>query len=815
MSLSLMSGTIQRETWVPIFVSDILSFIPYTIVLPDKDGDGIEDSIDTPIADAQDVTLDEDSVNYSITLTGSDNDNPITYEILTQPIHGTLSGTAPHLLYTPNAGYDGEDSFTFRVSDGDHDSEVVTVHIVVHPPHGYADLGTYTPILTTNDKVNDNRYIAYYPENGISADMPVVMFIKGGGAATIESYSGIMQFMASKGYYVIGVDVNSYASAYVTQKLEIALNEVKATHGLSVSKLAILGHSLGGGQAFYAMKKFRDDGYGNAGSLALSIDGWFAFNMDEIDLNLLDSKVSFLQMNGVNGTGTDPRIHLKIWNLATQAQRAFYTLPSTNHSYVAGDLANVLAKQDLVFTIGALTDDAFKGVTDGESAIPQSNKASYGDIFNALQVEDAYHGGDCKGIQFNAISVIQNNDIDYCTLTANVKKYPMTSTIGARVTDNTVLKPTIGTPTVDPIYQTRITMVDKSDQRESSYPKIQNWNADMSLIRVGHRLYDADTLTEINATKTQTSTEAYNTLCARSSDYFRWSNKVANKFYVMNSSYEFIEGKITGNDVNCSVVLDPFSEYEVVHIGPHEGNIDYNDKYVVFIAKKPGDITFYVILYDIQAKTRVWTKTMPTQIWEWVTQNGSSFWAPSTLDWLSVSPSGKYIVFNNDNAAASGYTDGMYRYDINLTNKVKLQYLYSDGNLYSEGGHGDMGYDTEGNEVFVQFVSGVGVYSFNLDNPTELGKELLHSPYGGGHIGCRNTRRPGWCYITTVGVDYKQIFALKLDGTGNENVQNFSQSHINVNFHDTYGGVSPDGTKMIFNSHWGTASVGTFIVEAQ
>lgn len=31
---------------------------------------------------------------------------------------------------------------------------------------------------------------------------------------------------------------------------------------------------------------------------------------------------------------------------------------------------------------------------------------------------------------------------------------------------------------------------------------------------------------------------------------------------------------------------------------------------------------------------------------------------------------------------------------------------------------------------------------------------------------------------------------------------------------ETYGAPSPDGTKMIFNSHWGTNTIGTFIAEA-
>jgi len=161
----------------------------------------------------------------------------------------------------------------------------------------------------------------------------------------------------------------------------------------------------------------------------------------------------------------------------------------------------------------------------------------------------------------------------------------------------------------------------------------------------------------------------------------------------------------------------------------------------------------------------------------------------------------------------------MYRYDINFNNKVKLQYRWDgDGQLYSHGGHGDIGYDTDGNEVYVEFISGVGVYSFNLDNPSELGKKLLHSPYGGGHISCRNTKRPGWCYITantnSNGDGLRRVFALKIDGTGDENIQNFSQTHINTHYHDTYGGPTPDGSKVIFNSHWGRGTIDTFIAEA-
>jgi len=419
---------------------------------------------------------------------------------------------------------------------------------------------------------------------------------------------------------------------------------------------------------------------------------------------------------------------------------------------------------------------------------------------------------DTNTAQLNATMSVVTNYILMEDDSNTKKVYPQTVTIAPRATDNSVDRPTVATPTIDNEYQTRIQIVDKNDQRISAYSKVQSWNSDASLIRIRNRLYDAVSLTETDITKTQTGSEAYATLCSRNSDYFRWANTKADTFYVINSTNQFREGKITGDNVSCDTVLDGFNDYEVVHMGPHEGNTDLEDKYVVFVAKKPTDTTVHVILFDIQAKARVWTKPMPNLDWEWVTVNDKSFWQPDTLDWLSVSPSGSYIVFNNDN----GNTDGMYRYDINLENKEKLQYRWDgNGQLYSEGGHGDLGFDTDGNEVFVQFIGSVGVYSFNLDNPAELGKELLHSPYGGGHISCRNTKRPGWCYITTVGTNYKRVFALKLDGTGDENVQNFSQSHINAGFHDTYGGPTPDGTKVIFNTHWGAASVGSFIAEAQ
>ena len=45
--------------------------------------------------------------------------------------NGSLSGSAPDLTYTPEANYNGSDSFTFKASDGTADSNTATVSITV------------------------------------------------------------------------------------------------------------------------------------------------------------------------------------------------------------------------------------------------------------------------------------------------------------------------------------------------------------------------------------------------------------------------------------------------------------------------------------------------------------------------------------------------------------------------------------------------------------------------------------------------------------------------------------------------------------
>ena len=74
---------------------------------------------DAPVAMSQSVAVDEDDA-VAIVLAGSDVDgDTVSYQITDNPRHGTLGGDAPSLTYMPEADYNGPDSLTFTVTDGD------------------------------------------------------------------------------------------------------------------------------------------------------------------------------------------------------------------------------------------------------------------------------------------------------------------------------------------------------------------------------------------------------------------------------------------------------------------------------------------------------------------------------------------------------------------------------------------------------------------------------------------------------------------------------------------------------------------------
>jgi len=114
----------------------------------DLDGDGLPDLVvgdnfgnitvfyqynPNPVAIDQNVLVMLDHPK-AITLTAKvDSGHAVVFNVVSNALHGQLTGTAPTVTYTPNGGYTGTDCFCFQANDGPTNSRVATVWLTVRP----------------------------------------------------------------------------------------------------------------------------------------------------------------------------------------------------------------------------------------------------------------------------------------------------------------------------------------------------------------------------------------------------------------------------------------------------------------------------------------------------------------------------------------------------------------------------------------------------------------------------------------------------------------------------------------------------------
>jgi len=139
----------------------------------------LRDDGDPPVAYDQNLTVDEDKHLY-IKLNASDPDNDIlSFHLVSLPEHGTANQTDDMILYVPHSNYNGPDTISFKVNDGNFDSNTATIIITVYPVYDVPQANFQSVTTTENMPVNitltgispDNQSLTYQikdqPAHGI------------------------------------------------------------------------------------------------------------------------------------------------------------------------------------------------------------------------------------------------------------------------------------------------------------------------------------------------------------------------------------------------------------------------------------------------------------------------------------------------------------------------------------------------------------------------------------------------------------------------------------------------------------------------
>ena len=196
-----------------------------------------------PVAYNQSVTTYEDTfVAIILNATESDGDT-LAYSIVSAPSHGALTGTTPDVNYTPDADYNGSDSFTFLANDGNADSNIATVTITVEPVNDQPVADSQS--VTTEEGTPVNIVLT-----GSDVDGDTLIFIEvtdpsNGALVTYSDFntSGNLTYTPDTGF--IGDDSFTFKVSDGTLASELATVSITVTE-INSQPVAVAGGSYTG-----------------------------------------------------------------------------------------------------------------------------------------------------------------------------------------------------------------------------------------------------------------------------------------------------------------------------------------------------------------------------------------------------------------------------------------------------------------------------------------------------------------------------------------------------------------------------------------
>jgi len=301
------------------------------------------------------------------------------------------------------------------------DSQEQEENNVIYGTEGTHQVNTYT----TNDYLYSTMYFPSDIET-MATKVPLLFFISGWYSTPAEAitYDSLLRFIASQGYAVLYTNEGAVTDhTFCLNKFDAFLESNDATiqnillPNLDTTKIGVLGSSAGGGMVFSALKHYSDMGYGANGRFLMALDTWFAFGMDEADMQALPSNTNaiilqFGQRGNSHNNGTDARIPLTEYSLLTSINASkkdyqVYSGENSDHSYPKGTRP-FSEMQGILKPLHALLDYTFITQSDNvrKIALEVGNDNPY-DNGNGIQEVLPNYNYPCDG---------SDTLIDYCSI---------------------------------------------------------------------------------------------------------------------------------------------------------------------------------------------------------------------------------------------------------------------------------------------------------------------------------------------------------------------------------------------------------------
>ena len=408
----LFSASIEKKTWAPVMVDDIIIFLPgmegnnppLPPVKPIKTVLGTYHPNDT-VSIIVNTQLSGDRDWVGIYKVGDNNDwgnvvawNWVSNETiwLTKNKKQMPAGEYEIRLFFHNeygAGATVRATYRFTVSGNAR------------------EFGTEGPYLNQvkSVKTSQNGKVVeaiYYVEN--VDNLPTIIFMSG-WKSNLDSYKGFLTYVASLGYCVIAKQERGkcFTPNVYEQELTDLLVTAQNTYHADTTKLGMIGHSSGGGTVHYLMNYLRKNNIaGNTKSVVMSIDGWFPFGTTKELLNTFDTPTLLMQFGGFDGINhdgihpdwddyagdpyhhyQDPKINLAIFKLLIHinTEKEYIVLEANNnHSYIAGTYDMLLTRQDVLAPIDEFLNHTL-GTGDAMNLVNQSADVILNDLVSEYQ----------------------------------------------------------------------------------------------------------------------------------------------------------------------------------------------------------------------------------------------------------------------------------------------------------------------------------------------------------------------------------------------------------------------------------------------